>query len=100
VIVTRYEPRACSPSIAELCAPTKPYTMKYLYLTTMVLNEMQKQYHSAESEAEVIKSQEQRISELEEGLSRAGRGRRDITGDLQKQDSSKSESSSLTISHH
>jgi hypothetical protein len=48
----------------------KPYTVKYQYLTTMLLNEVQKQYHQAEAEAEVIKSQEQRISELEQRLSR------------------------------
>ena len=48
----------------------KPYTVKYQYLTTMLLNEMQKQYHRAEAEAEIIKSQEQKIDELEQRLSR------------------------------
>ena len=48
----------------------KPYTVKYQYLTTMLLNEVQKQYRRAEAEAEVIKSQEQRIGELEQRLSR------------------------------
>jgi hypothetical protein len=48
----------------------KPYTVKYQYVTTMLLNEVQKQYRRAEAEAEVIKSQEQRISELEQRLSR------------------------------
>jgi Chaperone of endosialidase len=40
----------------------KPYTVKYQYLTTMLLNEMQKQYHRAEAEAEVITQQEDKIS--------------------------------------
>jgi len=48
----------------------KPYTVKYQYLTTMLLNEVQKQYRRAEAEADVIKTQEQRISELEQRLSR------------------------------
>ena len=48
----------------------EPYTVKYQYLTTMLLNEMQRQYRRAGDEAEVIKSQEQKISELEQRLSR------------------------------
>src|SRR5215469_14365538 len=48
----------------------KPYTVKYQYLTTMLLNEVQKQYRRAEAEAEVITSQEQKIEELEERLLR------------------------------
>jgi len=43
--------------------------MKYQYLTTMLLNEVQKQYRRAEAEAEVIKSQEQKIEDLEQRLS-------------------------------
>ena len=39
----------------------KPYTVKYQYLTTMLLNEMQKQYHRAEAEAVVITQQEDKI---------------------------------------
>jgi len=48
----------------------QPYTVKYQYLTTMLLNEVQKQYHRAVAEAEVIKSQDQKIAELEQRLSR------------------------------
>src|SRR5215469_5020630 len=48
----------------------KPYTVKYQYLTTMLLNEVQKQYRRAEAEAEVITSQEQKIEDLEQRLSR------------------------------
>ena len=45
----------------------EPYTVKYQYLSTMLLNEVQKQYHRAEAEGKVITEQEQRISELERG---------------------------------
>jgi trimeric autotransporter adhesin len=48
----------------------QPYSVRYQYLTTMLLNEAQKQYHRAQAEAEVITSQEQRIEELEQRLSR------------------------------
>ena len=39
----------------------KPYTVKYQYLTTMLLNEMQKQYHRAEEQAELNKAQQQDV---------------------------------------
>ena len=45
----------------------------YQHLTTMLLNEVQKQYRRAEAEgaeAEVDRSQEQKIQELENQLSR------------------------------
>jgi hypothetical protein len=48
----------------------QPYTIRYQYLTTMLLNELQKQYHHAEAQADLIKRQEQRIGELEQRLSR------------------------------
>jgi hypothetical protein len=55
----------------------KPYTVRYQYLSTMLLNEVQKQYRRAESEANVIatqqeqiKSQDTKIGELEQRLSR------------------------------
>ncbi len=35
--------------------------MKYQYLTTMLLNEMQKQYHRADVQAELIKAQQQDV---------------------------------------
>jgi len=60
---------AKNPDLVAYEPDGKPYTVKYQYLTTMLLNEVQKQYHRAEAEAEVIKSQEQRISELEQRLS-------------------------------
>jgi hypothetical protein len=43
----------------------KPFTVKYHYLTTMLLNEMQKQYHRAEAEAVVITQQEEKIEGLQ-----------------------------------
>ena len=48
----------------------QPYSVRYQYLTTMLLNEVQKQYHRAEAEAKVITAQEQKIDELEQRLSR------------------------------
>jgi len=38
----------------------KPYTVKYQYLSTMLLNEVQKQYRRAEAEAKVITEQEEK----------------------------------------
>ncbi len=48
----------------------QPLTVRFHDLPTMLLNEVQKQYRRAEAEAEVIKTQEQKISELEQRLSR------------------------------
>ncbi len=55
----------------------QPYTVRYQYLTSMLLNEVQKQYHRAEAEANVIqsqqdqiKAQEAKIGDLEQRLSR------------------------------
>ena len=55
----------------------QPYTVKYQYLTTMLLNEVQKQYRRAESEAKLnhaqqqkIEAQQERIEKLEQRLSR------------------------------
>jgi trimeric autotransporter adhesin len=48
----------------------QPYSVRYQYITTMLLNEVQKQYHRAEAEAKVITAQEQKIDELEQRLSR------------------------------
>jgi hypothetical protein len=42
----------------------KPYTVKYQYLTTMLLNEAQKQYRRAEAEAKVISQQQDEIESL------------------------------------
>jgi len=65
------------PDLVAYDTDSKPYTVKYQYLTTMLLNEMQKQYYLAEAEAEVITQQEdkieaqtKKINELEQRLSR------------------------------
>ena len=49
----------------------QPYTVRYQYIATMLLNEVQKQYHRAEAQAEVIKAQQQKIDGLEQQLQRA-----------------------------
>ena len=51
----------------------QPLHVRYQYLATMLLNEVQKQYHRAEAEAKVITAQEQKIDELEQRLSRLER---------------------------
>ena len=48
----------------------KPYSVRYQYIATMLLNEVKKQYHRAQEQAELIRSQEQKITELEQRLSR------------------------------
>ena len=60
-------------SLSELVAydnDGQPYSVRYQYITTMLLNEVQKQYHRAEAETKVITAQEQKIDELEQRLSR------------------------------
>ena len=52
------------PELVAYESDGKPYTVKYQYLTTMLLNEVQKQYHRAEAQAEVIKAQQQLIEGL------------------------------------
>lgn len=39
----------------------QPYTVRYQYITTMLLNEVQKQYHRGEAEAKVITVQQEQI---------------------------------------
>jgi len=48
----------------------RPYTVRYQYIATMLLNEVQKQYHRAEAAAKVVQTQQQKIEELEQRLSR------------------------------
>lgn len=56
----------------------QPYSVKYQYLGTMLLNEVQKQYQRAEAEAAVIRTQQEEIDGLERRLTR-------LEGLLQKQ---------------
>ena len=46
----------------------KPYTVCYQYLATMLLNEVQKQYHRTEAQAELIKAQQREIEDLKQQL--------------------------------
>jgi hypothetical protein len=48
----------------------KPYTVRYQYLTSMLLNEAQKQYRRAQSQSDVIATQQQKIEQLEQRLTR------------------------------
>ncbi len=46
----------------------QPYTVRYQYITTMLLNEVQKQYHRAEKQSEVIATQQREIDSLKQQL--------------------------------
>jgi hypothetical protein len=46
----------------------QPYTVRYQYIATMLLNEVQKQYHRAEAQADLIKAQQQEIEDLKQQL--------------------------------
>jgi hypothetical protein len=47
----------------------QPYSVRYQYLSAMLLNEAQKQYRRAEVQAEVIVAQQKKIEALEQRLS-------------------------------
>ena len=40
----------------------RPYAVRYQYLSSMLLNEVQKQYRRAQSEAQLVEAQEQKIA--------------------------------------
>jgi hypothetical protein len=44
----------------------QPYSVRYQYLSTMLLNEVQKQYRRAEGEAKIITTQQDQIQALQE----------------------------------
>ena len=46
----------------------QPYSVRYQYLSTMLLNEVQKQYRRAETEAEQVAAQQQEIESLKQQL--------------------------------
>jgi hypothetical protein len=48
----------------------QPYSVRYQYIATMLLNEVQKQYRRAETQAEIIKTQQLKIDDLEQRLTR------------------------------
>jgi len=45
-----------------------PYTVRYQFLSSMLLNEVQKQYRRGQDQAEVIQARQRQIKELEERL--------------------------------
>jgi hypothetical protein len=45
-----------------------PYTVRYQYLSSILLNEVQKQYRAAQAQAELIQTQQQRIAALEQRI--------------------------------
>ena len=47
-----------------------PYTVRYQYLSSMLLNEVQKQYHKLQDQAELIAAEEKKIDALETRLAR------------------------------
>ncbi len=58
------------PSLVAYNPDGTPYTVRYQFLSSMLLNEVQKQYHREQQQAEVIKSQQQQIDELKQRLAR------------------------------
>ena len=59
-----------SPELVAYDNEGQPYTVRSQYIATMLLNEVQKQYRRAETQAEVIKAQEDKIDDLEQRLAR------------------------------
>ena len=58
------------PELVAYNTDGSPYTVRYQFLSSMLLNEVQKQYRRGQDQAEVIQAQEQQINELEERLTR------------------------------
>lgn len=58
------------PSLVAYNPDGTPYTVRYQFLSSMLLNEVQKQYHREQEQAETIKSQQQQIDELKQRLTR------------------------------
>jgi hypothetical protein len=46
-----------------------PYTVRYQFLSSMLLNEVQKQYRRSQEEAEILRAQEQKNNEQQEEIS-------------------------------
>jgi len=56
------------PDLATYDADGKPYSVRYQYLASMLLNEFQKKHHREEEQAQVIESQKQEIEGLRQQL--------------------------------
>jgi hypothetical protein len=54
------------PELVAYDTEGKPYSVRYQFITTMLLNEVQKQVHRAEAQAELIKAQQQEIEGLKQ----------------------------------
>lgn len=58
------------PELVEFGMDGQPYSVRYHFVTTMLLNEVQKEYRRAKAQDDVIKAQVQKIEGLEQRLSR------------------------------
>jgi hypothetical protein len=47
-----------------------PYTVRYQFLSSMLLNEVQKQYHRSREETEIVNAQQQKIDQQQQEISR------------------------------
>ncbi len=56
------------PELVAYDKDRKPYAVRYQYIATMLLNEVQKQYQHAEAQAELVKAQQQEIDGLKQQL--------------------------------
>jgi hypothetical protein len=56
------------PELVEYDKEGKPTGVRYQLITTMLLNELQKQYHQSEKQSEVIEDQQQQIKEQEQEI--------------------------------
>jgi hypothetical protein len=54
------------PELVEFDKDGKPYSIRYQLITTMLLNELQKQYHVAEAQAKQIKADQEEIMTLKQ----------------------------------
>ena len=61
------------PELVEFDRDGQPYSVRYHFITILLLNEVQKQHRREELRAAVIQSQQQKIEQLEERLSRLER---------------------------
>lgn len=57
------------PELVAYNADGSPYTVRYQFLSSMLLNEVQKQYRRSQQQADMIQTQQQEIRELKESLS-------------------------------
>lgn len=56
------------PELVVNDAQGRPYAVRYQYLPSMLLNEVQKQYRRAEAEAEVVSAQERKMADQQQQI--------------------------------